>query len=209
MQRRDGNFVFQFRAFISLLTGVSFVVMSVSGILLYIAPSGRRAAEMDWSVWALSRAQWTALHLSFSTLFVIASLAHVWLNRKPLLEYLTLKIRAARRLRWEWLAVVLLAALTAWGTLRPFEPFTTLLDQRDRFRRPESAKDNSPAETVGMRQVTLEAYCRQMNLAPEAVLENLRDYGISAEKSDTLSAIAQRNNIRPGPLRRLITSESP
>ncbi len=209
MQRRDGNFVFQFRAFVSLLTGVSFVLMSVSGILLYIAPSARRAAEMDWSIWALPRVQWTALHLTFSSLFVISAVAHGWLNRKPLLNYLKIKVRATRRLRWEWLAVVLLAALTAWGTLRPFEPFATLLDQRERFRRPELAQDNSPAETVGMRQVTLEDYCRQMDLDIEAVLEKLRDDGISAEKSDTLYAIAQRNNIRPGPLRRMIESESP
>lgn len=204
MQRQDGNFVFQFRAFISLLTGVSFVVMSVSGILLYIAPSTRRAAEMDWSIWALSQAQWTALHLSFSALCIIAALAHGWLNRKPLLNYLKIKVRAARWLRWEWLAVVLLAVLTVWGTLRPFEPFTTLLDQHDRFRRPELAQDNSPAETVGSRQTTLEAYCRQMGLNTDRVLDHLTSQGISAEKSDTLYAIAERNDLRPGRLRRLI-----
>ena len=72
--------LFRFRTFVSLAVASSFFVMAVSGIILYLAPSRRLAEQQDWSVWGLFRSQWIALHLSFSTLFLIAAVIHLWFN---------------------------------------------------------------------------------------------------------------------------------
>ncbi|NLW85227.1 MAG: DUF4405 domain-containing protein [Phycisphaerae bacterium] len=49
--------------------------MSISGIVLFIAPSGRRAVE--WHVWAMSRDEWIVMHLSFSAVFLFAAIVHL------------------------------------------------------------------------------------------------------------------------------------
>lgn len=203
MDRQHLAFVFRARAFISLLTAVSFVFMSISGIILFIAPSGRRAG--DWSVWSLSRGEWIAQHLSFSAVFLIAAIVHLWLNRKPLLNYLKLKTKAAAGLRWEWLAVVLLTGVVVWGTLAPFEPFTSLIQWRDHFHRhTPAAQDQTVIETAGMGQITLADYCRQNRLDTDRAIEMLNAQEIAADPSDTLRTIADRGNLHPSRLRSLL-----
>lgn len=203
-------FVFRPHAFISLLTAFSFLSMSTSGVILYIAPSGRDAG--NWSVWALSRNDWVTLHLSFSAVFLIAALIHLWLNRKPLLHYLSIKTKATAQLRWEWLAALFLAVLTVWGTLRPFEPFASLLEMRQRFRISpvQSSPDNNTVEqSVGMGQLTLDAYCNQIGLDVRRAIEILEKEGITARKTDSLRAIADRNNLHPARIRGLLDTVLP
>lgn len=204
MARSQRAFVFRARAFVSLLTAVSFVFMSISGIILFLAPSGRRA--VDWHVWSLSRDEWIAMHLSFSGVFLIAAMVHLWLNRKPLLHYLKLKTQAAAGLRWEWPAVLFLAGVVTWGTLKPFEPFTSLIQWRDHFHRDTPVAQD---ETAGMGQITLADYCRQNDLAIDRAIEILDAEGIAADPSDILRWIADRGNIHPSRLRSLLDDARP
>lgn len=203
MAAQPGRFVFRFRAFVSLSVFVSFLAMSISGIVLYIAPSGRIARDLDWRVWSLSRGDWTALHLTFSAVFMIAALIHLWLNRRPIWSYLKIKTKVAAGLRWEWLGVLVMAAVVTWGTLKPFEPFTTVLELRDRYRR-NIPQQTAPPEAVAAGQITLEDYCRQLGVDLQAVLAALEKEYLITDKSDTLRKIADQNNTHPGRLRRLI-----
>lgn len=49
---------FHTRGFISLLTFASFILMSVTGIVLYTAPQGRIAYWVAWTFWGLEKPQW-------------------------------------------------------------------------------------------------------------------------------------------------------
>lgn len=201
--------LFRFRAFVSLTVALSFFVMVVSGIILYLAPSRRLAEQQDWSVCGLFRSQWIALHLSFSTLFLIAAVIHLWFNRRPLLSYLKLKRKTAAGLRWEWAAVLLAAVWVAWGTLAPFGPFTALLEQRQQFYRGDTTEADSQSDRTGMGQMTLADYCRQTGQDADSVIDYLNAQGIAARKNDTLRAISDRNDIRPSRLRSLIETARP
>ena len=46
------------RGLISLLTAMSFLIMSISGIVLFIVPQGRIANWIDWRFLALTKGQW-------------------------------------------------------------------------------------------------------------------------------------------------------
>ena len=46
------------RGFVSLLTALSFLIMAVSGLILFIVPEGRIANWHDWRFLGLTKNQW-------------------------------------------------------------------------------------------------------------------------------------------------------
>ena len=46
---------FNWRGFASLATGFAFLIMIVSGVVLYVAPRGRVANWTDWTVMGLGK----------------------------------------------------------------------------------------------------------------------------------------------------------
>lgn len=209
MKGKPHPFVFRFRAFVSLLMTASFVIMSISGMILFLAPSTRLANLRNWTACALTRDGWIALHLSFSALFLLTAIGHLWLNRRPLFNYLKIKTKAAAGWRWEWLAVILLAGLTTWGSLVPVEPFTSLIRWRQQFYRSPAAKQDAQINGSRSGWITLEAYCNRIGLDTINAIEALENEGISARPTDTLGAIADRGGIHPSSLRRLLDDVQP
>lgn len=126
---------FQFRAFVSLVVTVSFVAIVFSGVMMFLSPPGRIANWSGWQLLGLSKEQWIAVHLSFSTLFVITSLVHIWLNGGVLLSYLRNRISNALLLRTEWIITLILCGLLLWGTLSEVAPFNQVLVLREKAKR--------------------------------------------------------------------------
>ena len=124
--------IFQFRAFISLLATFSFVTLAVTGVILYITPPGRSANWTNWTFWTLTKQQWIGLHICFSTLFLIVSVLHIWLNFKPLINYFVNKTQAALKFRVEWLK----AMTIIWNTLdiKCHEAMTIQMMRRIKWR---------------------------------------------------------------------------
>ncbi len=58
---------FAWKSFVSFGLLASFLVISVSGVVLYIAPPGRVARWVDWELWRMSLGDWQALHTNFSS----------------------------------------------------------------------------------------------------------------------------------------------
>ncbi|MFH1952450.1 MAG: DUF4405 domain-containing protein [Pseudomonadota bacterium] len=56
---------FSWRGWTTFVTTISFIVDTLSGIILYIAPPGRVANWTSWQVWGLGREQWVAIHTIF------------------------------------------------------------------------------------------------------------------------------------------------
>jgi len=71
---------FHWRAFVTLYVTLSFVLLAASGIVLYVAPPGRVANWSRWTLGALDRHGWQAVHTVFALLFVLAGAFHLWFN---------------------------------------------------------------------------------------------------------------------------------
>ncbi|MDD3289087.1 MAG: DUF4405 domain-containing protein [Alphaproteobacteria bacterium] len=83
------RFSISWRAVISMLMVFGFVILAVSGILLYVAPHGRAA---EWSFMLLNKQDWRNLHIVFSFLFIAISIWHLVLNWKPFTGYIRQRI---------------------------------------------------------------------------------------------------------------------
>jgi hypothetical protein len=57
------NGKFNYRAFVSVLAGFTFLAMAVTGLVMFFAPSCRIARDTSWAVWGYSKEQWTAVHV--------------------------------------------------------------------------------------------------------------------------------------------------
>jgi hypothetical protein len=125
---------FNGRAFISVLTGFSFLLMAVTGLVLFFAPSCRMARDTSWTVWGQSKEQWVAVHVWLSIVFLIASLFHLYLNWTPLVNYFRSRIRKSFGFRIEWIAALVICGIIYAGTICNAMPFSSLIAWKDTFK---------------------------------------------------------------------------
>jgi hypothetical protein len=131
MARHGG---FRWRALVSLLVASGFLVMAVTGIMLYVSPPGRVANWTDWTLLWLSKEQWAAVHISSSLVFMLAGLTHLVMNRKPFFNYLHSRFHGHEMPRAEGVVAVLAVVALVWGTLANVPPISFLLDLNDRSK---------------------------------------------------------------------------
>lgn len=123
------NKEFKWRSFVSFGMFFSFLIMSVSGLILYIAPPGRVSRWIDWHFLWIALSQWQALHTLFSYLFLGFAISHVFsMNWKILFSYFTRKTKEGLRRKRELVASSIIVFLVISGTLFNLQPFKTVLD---------------------------------------------------------------------------------
>ena len=198
---------FRFRSFVSLLTGFSFLMVVISGIVLYISPPGRIANWTTWTFWKLSKHQWGALHICFSAACIIASGLHIWLNRKPLLSYFAGKIQSAGKLRIEWVVVLIICAVIFGGSLKPFAPFSFLLDLNEHVKYSWAVPNEQPP-IPHAELLTVEELAKEAGVKIETVLQNLKSKDIEVAASDIFGEIAERANLSPNELYEMVLGKS-
>ena len=62
---------FNWRAFNSLYIVYSFIILSLSGFVLFIAPPGRIANWTNLTILGFTKHEWQAIHIIFTFLFFI------------------------------------------------------------------------------------------------------------------------------------------
>lgn len=65
----------------------SFIIMVLSGAMLFVAPFGRLSMMIQWEMFGLSKMDYQALHLIFMILFILAGIVHIYVNYKAILQY--------------------------------------------------------------------------------------------------------------------------
>jgi hypothetical protein len=118
------------RALIALVTLLSFAVLAVSGVILFLVPGGRHGAAAGWPMIGLDRRQWEDLHICFALLAVGVTVVHVWLNRRALAGYLRRNAAAlvlpGLGLRLELVVAAALCLLLGVATVRQVPPVSYL-----------------------------------------------------------------------------------
>jgi len=77
---------FQWRALISVLVALCFLMLAVTGMVLFISPPGRVANWTNWSVLGLRKSEWGGIHIWFGLLFLMVSVWHLVLDWRPMLN---------------------------------------------------------------------------------------------------------------------------
>ncbi|MEN8126259.1 MAG: DUF4405 domain-containing protein [Planctomycetota bacterium] len=197
---------FRFRPFVSLLTAFSFVAIVVTGAVLYITPPGRVANWTNWTFWGLSKHQWGAVHICFGVVFLIASILHIWLNFKPLINYFAGKAANASKLRTEWILALVVCGIVFVGTVKPFVPFSSLLDLNERIKFSwEKTQQEAPIPHAEL--LTIEELATKADLEADVIQLNLRNSGIEVGREDVFGDIAEKHNLSPNELFEIATGQ--
>lgn len=187
---------FSWRAFTSLYITLSFIVMIISGIILFIAPPGRIAKWTSIPILGLEKDQWQALHTIFTFLFIIANGFHLYFNWKPFLSYLSDKRKQFFRLRRELLSAIFIVAGIFYLILLNTPPFKTVIDFGESMKN-EWSVDSSEPPVPHAEEMTISELAKTINTDPEILISRLNQQGISADLHSVVKEIAQKYDISP------------
>ncbi len=195
---------FKFRVFTALIMLWSFVLESITGIVLYIVPPGRIAHWTNWKLWGMTKEDWGALHTIFGYIFLIFAVWHIIYNGKPILNYIRIKVKSGLKARKEMMVSVALTLLFTIATLGGIPPFSTIMDVGESLR---SSWEESRQEPfmAHAELLTFEEFVKQIKVPKEKALQILKTQGISVTDTDrSIQELAKENNVSPSQIHQLI-----
>lgn len=199
---------FGWRAFTSVTTALSFLGMSITGVVLFVTPTGRVAHWVGWRMLGLTKDQWGALHIWFGLIFLIAAACHTALNWGVLRGYFRDRLRKAYALRPEWILALLLVGIVWVGTLADIPPFSSVLilneSIKDSWEVPGQQAPVPHAELMTLQQIA----DKVDGIDAETMSKNLQAAGISVEPGVILGELADQHHQTPRQLYVLAVGEA-
>lgn len=106
----------------SLTALISFLLLILTSIILYIVPAGRVAYWSDWRLWGLSKTQWSDLHINLGVLFLLSIILHIYYNWKPIVTYLKNRAKKVVVVTGEFNIAMVITILILLGTYAMVPP---------------------------------------------------------------------------------------
>ena len=197
---------FQWRALISVLVALCFLMMAVTGIVLFISPPGRVANWTNWSILGLRKGEWGGIHIWFGLLFLVVSVWHLALNWRPMLNYFKNRRRRSFSLRKEWLVACGIVVGIFIGTKAGLAPFSSLLawneSVKQSWEQPQTRAPIPHAELLTLRELAAMA-----GTEVPVALVRLEAAGVKGATGDTVVAkIADQANVPAAQVYEIIAS---
>ncbi|WP_456386436.1 DUF4405 domain-containing protein [Desulfolithobacter sp.] len=185
------------RKITSLTMLISFVLLVVTSIILYIVPQGRVAYWADWTLWGLTKSQWGDLHINLGFLFLLAGFLHIVYNWKAIVAYLKDKSRQLKIFTASFNVALLLTLVVALGTYFQVPPMSTIINISEAIKDAAAEKYGEPP--YGHAELSsLRLFARQTNLDLKQAMDLLTQAGIKFDgEQDKLIDIAKKNNVSP------------
>lgn len=195
----SANRSFKWRVFISAGLVLAFLVMLVSGVVLYVSPPGRVANWTDWNLFGLSKRGWQNQHVVFGFAFIILSIFHLFvINWKAFLSYIKSKASKGVNNPAELAASLVLFVALAVGTFWHLPPFEQIIALGDRLSGSWERKSGAPpvphAETLSLDEL---GRLPQVSEPGSELLKKLQAAGLKVrDTKQTLLDIATDNGMQ-------------
>lgn len=191
---------FNWRAFISFGLTYSYIVILVSGLVLYMSPAGRYAHWVNWKIAGFTKEGWQALHTIFSFTFVILSVFHLFtINWKAFLSYLKSKSQKGLNKKREFIISTTLFIIFTGGVIFGLPPFQSVMNLGEYLTESwEKEEEEPPIPHAEL--LTLNELSEQLKFATtEQITEKLKAHGYTFENTSvqTLKEIAEANGTTP------------
>ena len=186
------------RRFTSFVMLFSFVIMSISGIVLFFVPQGKVAYWIDWKFLGLSKAQYSDIHVSFMILFLVFGAIHIYLNWSAIVNYLKDKSRKISFKKTEFLLSLFICVVFFLGALYHFQPFKAYFDFETNLKNSWIKGLDYQPPYGHAEESSLKVFCKRMSIDLDEAMEILNKKGIKVESAnETLKEIAKKNNTTP------------
>lgn len=111
----------------------SFLIMVISGAMLFISPFGRLGMMIQWEFFGLDKMQWQALHLIFMLIFTLAGFLHIVYNYKAIKNYLKSKSKKIVIFTSANLIAIAITSIFFYATIKHMEPFNSFVKMNKSF----------------------------------------------------------------------------
>jgi hypothetical protein len=192
------------RSFISLNLGLSFLVLILSSVVLYIMPSGRDAYWTNWRFWTLAKDQWGALHTVGGLGFVVFGLLHLIIyNWNAFWHYLVGRLRKVPARKAEIAGAVVLNAAIILACIYGWFPSSTIMGWGASLKAgwvaPAQQSPYGHAEAD-----KLQVLAGRMGFDLSTAVKALEAKGLKVDPEKTVKAIASDNGLTPAQLFEMI-----
>lgn len=198
---------FHWKGFVSFVLAGLFLLLIVSGGVLYAAPHGRIANRTEWYTLGLDKHAWSILHMAASCLFVIFGSIHLWLNWTSFASYFKMRFERSFNLKREFaLALVLLLLLVAAAVWRL--PPVSYIDEWKRAIKDHWEASSARPPYPHAEESTLRELTDRLGLDLNVAVERLDREGFTPDTEDVAIAdLAASYRVRPDSLYRVIMGE--
>lgn len=192
------------RKITSMTMFVSFILLVLTSIILYIVPQGRVAYWADWHLWGLTKTEWGNLHINLGFLFLIAGFLHMFYNWAPIKAYMKNRARELKVFTPSFNVALLLTLVVGIGTYLEIPPMSTIINFGDSIKDAASQKYGEPP--YGHAELSsLKLFSKKQNLDLDQVMTLLKKSDIQFQDSqEPLGTIAKRNKMSPQALYEII-----
>ena len=200
--------MYSLRRFTSLCIGFSFLIMSYTGIILFLAPKGRVANWTNWELFGLDKTQYVNLHVTFMVLFLVGMIFHIYLNWNALVNYFKNRSREFSLLTKEFLFALGFNLVFHLGTLYYWVPFEQFLDFQEEIKGSWEKKVDQAPPYGHAELSTLEEFAMRTHKPVETIIAPLNVAKLrGVESSKTIADIAKENNRSPAYLFEIINRQ--
>ncbi len=185
------------RKITSLTALISFVLLMLTSIILYIVPSGRVAYWAGWRLWSLSKEDWGSVHINLGFLLLIAILLHVYYNWKPMISYMKSKTKQLRIFTADFNVSLLVTLMVFFGTLAGIPPLSSIIDLGAAISDKANLQYGEPP--YGHAELSpLADFAEKVKIDLGEALAALQTAGIQVTGAEqTMEQIAHANDIAP------------
>ena len=185
------------RKITSLTALISFVLLLVTSIILYIVPSGRVANWAGYQLWSLSKEEWGSVHINLGFLLLISILLHVYYNWKPMISYMKNRSKQLRIFTPDFNVSLVVTLVVFFGTLAGLPPMNSIINLGNAITDKANLVYGEPP--YGHAELSpLADFTSKIKVDLDESLVKLRAAGIKVESStQTMEEIAHANDISP------------
>ncbi len=201
---------FSWKSFISFGLTYLFIILLVSGIMLFAAPPGRYAHWVNWKILGFTKDDWGAIHIVFSFTFIILSIFHLFvINWKSFLLYLRSKKKKGINKNREFYWSTILTLVFFFGIIFSVPPFKYVVDFGEYLTESWEQVENEPP-IPHAELLTITELAEQLEISSvEEIIQKLKNHDIKFDNTNeqTLQEIAEINNTTPIKIYEQITSQ--
>ena len=176
---------------------VSFALLILNSIVLYVVPEGRVAYWADWRFWGMTKSEWGDQHVTIGFLFLLAGFLHLFYNWAAVKSYLKNKAKEIKVFTMPFNFGLLITMVVAGMTYFHVPPVSLVLQLGSHFKVVGAEKYGEPPYGHAERS-SLKMFSQKEGIDLEKALALLKQGGLKDSQGEaTLLAIAKSNNLTP------------
>ena len=199
MKDPEKNKKFNYRRFVSYSTLFSFIMLSITGLILYITPHGSFSRWTNWKLLFFTKDHLEGIHTVFSFVSLFFIIWHLVFNFRVIISYLKTDIFSSKlKIKKELFFSILIILSIIFSSFLYLPPFNSIINLGEHLKR-SWEKTSIKAPIADFESHTIEQISQKVFAVPfQKLVKILRSHSfIILNNQQTIKEIAQQNSTSP------------